>query len=201
MKAHLRSVRIAPKKANLVAKMVRTMSVPKALASLERTNKKAARILEEVIKSAASNAKQNDKQNPDELIIKSIIVNKAITYHRGIPMARGRMRRIRKFLSHITVELGHPEVMKNGKEVKEAKKTKPLERPSPQGSAGQVAGAAKNDGKKKSTSLKKQESSSQSKETPVKLDKKHSKKSEGSDNKSPKTADASKSLGASNSSK
>jgi len=109
MKAYLRSVRIAPKKANLIAKMVRGMPVTEALDLLERTNKKGAEILIGVIKSAAANARQNDGQNPSELIVKTIVVNKAITYHRGIPMARGRMRRIRKFLSHISVTLGFPE--------------------------------------------------------------------------------------------
>lgn len=124
MKAHLRSVRIAPKKANLVAKMVRGLPVPAALDSLEHTNKKAARLFEGVIRSAAANARQNDNQNPDDLIVKTVVVNKAITYHRGIPMARGRMRRIRKLLSHIDVTLGYEDV-KEAKEMqsdKEAKK-------------------------------------------------------------------------------
>ncbi|MBU2213062.1 50S ribosomal protein L22, partial [Patescibacteria group bacterium] len=56
MKASLRSVRIAPKKANLIAKMIRGMTVPQALESLERTNKQAARILEVLLKSAMANA-------------------------------------------------------------------------------------------------------------------------------------------------
>jgi len=106
MKASLRSVRIAPKKASLVAKMVRGMPVSDALSSLERTNKRAARIIEEVIKSAVANARNNDNQNPDSLIIKSLVINKAQAYHRGVPMARGRVRRMRKFLSHIDVTLG-----------------------------------------------------------------------------------------------
>ena len=109
MKASLRSVRIAPKKASLVAKMVRGQPVPQALSSLQRTQKKAARILEGVIQSAAANARQNDGQNPDNLIVKTLTVNKAQSFHRGVPMARGRWRRMRKFLSHIEVTLGYPE--------------------------------------------------------------------------------------------
>lgn len=106
MKASLRSVRIAPKKANLVAKMVRGLTVSEALESLERTNKKAARILEDLLRSAIANAQNNDKQDPNQLVVKSLIVNQAQAYHRGVPMARGRVRPMRKFLSHITLTLG-----------------------------------------------------------------------------------------------
>jgi large subunit ribosomal protein L22 len=109
MKATLRSIRIAPKKANLIAKMVRGKPVPEALSTLERTNKKAARLLEDLIRSAMANASHNDKQQPEEMIIKSLIVNKAQAYHRGYPIARGRQRVFRKFLSHITLQLGFPE--------------------------------------------------------------------------------------------
>ena len=106
MKAHLRSTRIAPKKANLIAGIVRGLPVAEALSSLERINKKSARILENLLKSAIANAKQNDNQEADTLVVKSITVNKAQAYHRGVPMARGRVRPMRKFLSHITITLG-----------------------------------------------------------------------------------------------
>jgi len=106
MKAYLKAVRISPKKANLVAKMVRGLTVQQALISLERTNKKAARLLEQLVQSAIANAQHNDKQDVNTLVIKSLIVNKAQCYHRGVPMARGRMRPMRKFLSHITLTLG-----------------------------------------------------------------------------------------------
>ena len=106
MKASLRSVRIAPKKANLVAGMVRGMRASEALELLHKTNKRAARLLEKLIQSALANAQHNDKQNPEQLCIRTLIVNKAGAYHRGVPMARGRVRPIRKFLSHIDLVLG-----------------------------------------------------------------------------------------------
>jgi len=89
--------------------MIRGKPVLEALSSLERTNKKAARLLEDLIRSAMANASQNDKQKPEEMIIKSLIVNKAQSYYRGYPMARGRQRVYRKFMSHITVHLGYPD--------------------------------------------------------------------------------------------
>ena len=106
MKASLRSVRIAPKKAQLVAKMIRGKSVPDAMYTLERTNKKAARLFEDLLRSAMANATHNEKQDPQMLTIKLLTVNKAQAYHRGVPMARGRVRPMRKFMSHINMTLG-----------------------------------------------------------------------------------------------
>lgn len=106
MKAYLRSARIAPKKANIIASMVRGMPVEAALDALERTNKKGARLVEKLVKSAMANAVHNDKQTASMLFIKTIVVNQGLGYQRGVPMARGRMRPMTKFLSHISVQLG-----------------------------------------------------------------------------------------------
>lgn len=106
MKAYLSSARIAPKKANLIAALVRGMTVEQALTQLENTNKKGARLIEKLIASAAANAVHNDKQSRGQLTIRSIVVNQGMGYRRGVPMARGRIRPMRKFLSHITVTLG-----------------------------------------------------------------------------------------------
>jgi large subunit ribosomal protein L22 len=106
MKAYLRSVRIAPKKANIIAKMVRGMPVGEAMHLLQRTHKKGARIVETLLASAVANARHNDKQHPSDLVIKTIIVNQSMGYARGVPMARGRIRSMTKFLSHIDLALG-----------------------------------------------------------------------------------------------
>lgn len=125
MIAHLRRIRISSKKANLVAGMVRGMPVNKALNTLKFTPKKAADILYKAIQSAASNAENNFKQNPDTLIVKEIIVNEGTTYKRFQPVSRGRAHPILKRTTHITVKvetdpnLVKP-VTKKTKEVKEA---------------------------------------------------------------------------------
>jgi large subunit ribosomal protein L22 len=106
MKAHLRSARIAPKKANLIAKMIRGMPVSGALDALRRTHKKGARMVEQLIKSAVANAEHNDRQDPSALVVKTIIVNQGTGYRRGVPMSRGRIRPMTKFLSHISLTLG-----------------------------------------------------------------------------------------------
>lgn len=106
MKASLRSVRIAPKKANIIARMVRGLPALEAIALLENTHKKAARLVEELLRSAVANATHNEKQDASQLVVRTIVVNQAAGYRRGVPMARGRVRPMIKFMSHIDVVLG-----------------------------------------------------------------------------------------------
>ncbi len=103
MKAVLKNVRISPKKANLIAGMVRGAMVDDALGQLKFTPKKAAGVLYKVIHSAASNAENNFKQNRSRLYIKEILVTKGPTMKRGVPISRGRMHPLRKRSSNITV--------------------------------------------------------------------------------------------------
>jgi len=129
MKAYLHSARIAPKKANLIARMVRGMKVPAAVTALERTNKKAARLIEKLLKSAMANASHNEKQDPAQMIISAIIVNQGQAYRRGMPKARGQTRPYRKFLSHIELELGYPSDGKNPKSSEELKQPRKPKKP------------------------------------------------------------------------
>jgi len=143
MKAYVDSVRIAPKKANLIAKMVRGMSVPIAVEALRRTHKKGARIIETLLRSAIANASHNDRQDPQTMVIKTIIVNQGIAYHRGVPMARGRVRPMRKFLSHISLTLGFPGDDASDK-IQKIQKNQPFEALRPSGPHGK---SQKNDAK------------------------------------------------------
>jgi large subunit ribosomal protein L22 len=108
MRALLRNARIAPKKASIVAKMVRGIPAGEAVTLLQRTHKKAARLLEDLLLSALANARHNDRQPVDELVVSSVVVNQGAPLRRGVPMARGRMRPMTKFLSHISLTLGYP---------------------------------------------------------------------------------------------
>ena len=106
MKAIARHIRISPKKANLVAGLVRLKAAKEALSILKFTPKKAAKILYKVVKSAVSNAENNFKQKLDDLMIKEIIVTEGATLKRSVPISRGRMHPILKRNSHITVIVG-----------------------------------------------------------------------------------------------
>ena len=124
MKAHLKQYRVSPKKANLVASLVRGKSVVEAVEILSFTPKKTAPVLKKLIQSAAANAENNFKQSKEELKIKEITVNEGPTYKRRTMISRGRAHPILKRTSHITVKLEATEKKKEVKaEVKEDNKT------------------------------------------------------------------------------
>jgi len=109
MKAVAKYVRIAPRKARLVADEIRGKSYPDAAAALQFTNKRAAGIVGEVLKSAAANAEHNFEADLEVLRVKTIKVDEGPTIKRYRPRAMGRATMIRKRTSHITVELEAPE--------------------------------------------------------------------------------------------
>lgn len=105
MKAHLNGIRISPKKANIVAGLVRGKSVDEALEILKFTPNKGAKVLLKVVKSAASNAVHNDGKTQANLKIEQIVVNRGSFYKRFLASTRGRALRIHKPTAHITVEI------------------------------------------------------------------------------------------------
>jgi large subunit ribosomal protein L22 len=108
VRAVAKYVRIAPRKARLVADEVRGKSYPEAVSILRFTNKKAAKVVGDVINSAAANAENNHDADPDELFVREIRVDDGPTIKRYRARAMGRATMIRKRTSHITVELGAP---------------------------------------------------------------------------------------------
>ncbi|MGL5831454.1 MAG: 50S ribosomal protein L22 [Candidatus Altimarinota bacterium] len=106
MKAILRTTRITPKKANLIAGMIRKKTTGEALEILKYTPKKAAKMIHKLLSSAVANATNNFKQEPKTLIVKEVIINKGPTLKRGVPVSRGRVYPILKRTAHITVILG-----------------------------------------------------------------------------------------------
>ena len=108
MKATAKFVRIAPRKARLVADEIRGKSVPEAVSLLQFTNKRAAGIVGDVIKSAAANAEHNDDADVDALIVRDVRVDEGPTIKRFRARAMGRATMIRKRTSHISVALGAP---------------------------------------------------------------------------------------------
>ena len=105
MKASVKHIRISPKKANVIAGLVRGKSAQDALTFLKLANKKGADILYKVVASAVANAENNDGKSKENLYIASVVVTKGRTLRRGIPASRGRVDPIKKRSSHIFVEL------------------------------------------------------------------------------------------------
>jgi large subunit ribosomal protein L22 len=105
-KAILRSARISPQKARLVADQVRGMPVARASDLLQFSDKKAAQIIRKVLMSAISNAENNQGADVDDLSVASICVNEGPMLKRFMARAKGRGTRILKRTSHITVVVG-----------------------------------------------------------------------------------------------
>jgi large subunit ribosomal protein L22 len=105
MKAYLKNYRQSPRKVRLVADMVKGKRVSEALAILSYTPKRSSRQLANVIKSAASNAENNFKVDPNSLTVASITVDKGITLKRSMPRSRGMANPIHKHTSNVSVIL------------------------------------------------------------------------------------------------
>jgi ribosomal protein L22 len=103
--ARARFVRVAPRKARLVADQVRGMPIEDAVALLRFSSRGAARDIRKLIESAAANAEANHDLVADDLLIKDIHVDEGPTLRRYRPRALGRATRINKRTSHIAVAL------------------------------------------------------------------------------------------------
>lgn len=106
-KAHLRNLRMAPRKVSLVAALVRGKPVEAALNILKFTPKAASLPVAKLIKSAVANATDLSKGevDVDTLYVKTISVDQGPTQRRFMPRAMGRATPVKKKTSHIHVVL------------------------------------------------------------------------------------------------
>lgn len=104
-KAIHKFARIAPRKARLVADMIRGKDLDEALAILHFTPKAAARLIGDVVHSAMSNAENKGGIDVDSLYVKTVFVDEGPSMRRFMPRAMGRAYRIRKRTCHIHVIL------------------------------------------------------------------------------------------------
>ena len=105
-KAILRTARISPQKARLVADQVRGLPASRALDLLKFSDKKAAQVVRKVLLSAVSNAENNDGADVDELKVATIMVDEGPILKRFMARAKGRGTQIFKRTSHISVVVG-----------------------------------------------------------------------------------------------
>jgi large subunit ribosomal protein L22 len=102
-KAVLHMVRTSPRKLNLVAAMIRGKKVSAALAELEFSRKRIAGSVRKTLQSAIANAENNHQLDVDNLIVAEAHVGKALVMKRFNPRARGRVGKILKPFSNLTV--------------------------------------------------------------------------------------------------
>jgi large subunit ribosomal protein L22 len=98
-----RNIRISPQKLNLVAAMIRGQKVEKALADLTFSRKRIAQDVKKTLESAVANAENNHNLDVDTLVVSEAHVGKNLVMKRWHPRARGRVGRVKKAFSQLTV--------------------------------------------------------------------------------------------------
>jgi len=105
IKARLNYLRIAPRKARMVADMIRGKKAQEALSLLNFIVKKPALPIMKLLNSAVANAHNNFQLEPENLFISKITVDEGPMQKRWMPRARGVAGPIHKKTSHITLIL------------------------------------------------------------------------------------------------
>ena len=98
-----RMLRVSPQKLNLVAQLIRGKKVETALADLTFSRKRIADDVKKVLQSAIANAENNHDLDVDDLVVSEAYVGKNLVMKRWHARARGRVGRIQKPFSQITI--------------------------------------------------------------------------------------------------
>ena len=101
--ATTKNLKISTQKLNLVAAMIRGKKVDKAINDLQFSRKRIAQDVLKTLKSAIANAENNHNLDIDELYVNEAYVGKNLVLKRWKPRARGRVGRIQKPFSQLTV--------------------------------------------------------------------------------------------------
>jgi large subunit ribosomal protein L22 len=102
-KAVLRNIRISPRKLNLVAGSIRGLSAEAALAELTFSKRRIARDVKKALQTAIANAENNHQLDVDRLFVKEATVGKSFVLKRFRARARGRVGRLQKPWSNLTL--------------------------------------------------------------------------------------------------
>ncbi|MEG1632913.1 MAG: 50S ribosomal protein L22 [Oscillospiraceae bacterium] len=108
-RAQAKFVRIAPRKIQIICDLIRGKDTKYAQAIIANMPKAGSEFVGKVLKSACANAENNFEMDPDKLFVKQVYVDGGATLKRGRPRAHGRMFRINKRTSHITVVVAEKE--------------------------------------------------------------------------------------------
>ena len=103
--AKLSYVRLAPRKARIIANLIRGQNVSSAINNLRFMNKAGSREFFKLIVSAVANAEDQGEEDVESLVISSVMVDQGPTLKRWRPRAHGRATRVEKKTSHITLEV------------------------------------------------------------------------------------------------
>lgn len=99
-------VRVSPRKARLVADLIRGLSVGEAGLQLKYSHTKAGPLIKKTLDSAVANAENNEDLSRDDLKVIEVKVDEGSRMKRAKPVNKGRSHRIIKRTSHITIVVG-----------------------------------------------------------------------------------------------
>ena len=103
VKAVYRNLRSSPRKINDILRSIRGKKADVALRNLQFSEKRISKEISKTIKSAVSNAENNNQLDIDNLFIKEAYVGKGMVMKRYRPRARGRAGEIKKPFSNLTI--------------------------------------------------------------------------------------------------
>ena len=102
-KVVVHTLRVSPRKLNLVVGMIRGKKVDRALAELSFSKRRIAGDVKKALESAIANAENNHQLDVDRLYVSEAHVGRGVVIKRFRPRARGRVGRIEKPFSNLTV--------------------------------------------------------------------------------------------------
>ena len=130
-RAVAKHVRISPNKARRVVNLVRGLPAKEALTVLQFAPQSASEQVYKVLASAIANAENNERLDPDALLVSEAFVDEGPTLKRFRPRAQGRAYRIRKRTCHITIAVEAVQVARPAKKAAAAKKAAPAKKAEP----------------------------------------------------------------------
>ncbi len=101
--AHVKFIRMSPRKVKLVCDMIRGKDVKTAMGYMMQTPKAACEPMMKLLKSAVANAEHNFGMNVDNLYVSTVVANPGPTLKRGRMASRHGFNRILKRTTHITI--------------------------------------------------------------------------------------------------
>ena len=102
-KAVVRNIRVSPRKLNLIAEMIRGKSAEAALAELTFSKRRISNDVKKALETAIANAENNHQLDVDRLYVKEATVGKSFVMKRFRARARGRIGRLQKPWSNLTL--------------------------------------------------------------------------------------------------
>ena len=124
-KVYLKSIKVSPKKLNIIISPIRGLNVEKALNYLSFSQKRISDQIKKALQSAIANAENNHQLDVDKLYVYEASVGKGLVLKRFKARAKGRGVRILKPYSNLTIKLKEQvetQIEKKNKIIKKDKK-------------------------------------------------------------------------------